>query len=434
MAMTDQQLDSSLLKLPARIDPGVIPPWLTEHYQGMESEIEEWFTSFYFWRRWNGDEANLAEVMVLARANATAKMEALQQTSILKGASDKSIYLQLYHAQKTGWFRLVEEIESVQELLERMLADEIERDPDGGTRYELEFIIKTMIPTMEHLGVPKEQIISIPQNLSKAKAAVPVIRQLVQTGSPETEAQIMEVFKEIADPDIKVRAFKSNNAERMGRAKPGTPVVVPGAIYLIPGSEMIVIDSDRAHTNAIQIALRGIVEDLSIKDGRGLLNILSQRLLPKTNNFDQLVLRFQDDHPILMKSQGNGFPMPSETDMMISAFNEAARVKFYVDQLLPIHKFTMVPVFTLSGSSNPMELVSWVQDRFEFQVQDPSDAIPCLMKALNQIYKTVHPDMSGLFSNCNFWMESFCKRDWGLFIGLVIASNDYLNGGDTPQV
>ena len=119
--------------------------------------------------------------------------------------------------------------------------------------------------------------------------------------------------------------------------------------------------------------------------------------------------------------------------MIASTFNEAARAKWYVEQLLALQSVTMVPVFTLNGSSNTMELVQWSQERFDFQTQDPGDAIPCLMKALNKLYQTIHPDMSGLFHNCNFWMESFCKKDWGLFIGLVIARNDYLTGGNTPQ-
>ena len=413
--MTDQS--PSLAIIPSRIDADIIPRWLVEHYDGAETEIAEWFTSFYFWKKWNGNEETLAETIVLARAHADAKWEALKQTGLLKGATSKSIYYQLYEANRTGWFRYINEVESLRELIETMLAEEIERDPDGGTRYEYEFILKTMIPTMESLGVPKEQIFSILPNISKAKAAVPVIRQLVASEKPEAEKQIMEVFAEISNGDVSVRDFKQNNAVRMGKTKSLTPTAVPGGIYLVPGSEFIVIESDRQHTTAIQIALRGIVSDLTIKDGGSLLRMLSQKILPKTNNFAQVVLKYVDDVPIIIR--GNGYPLPTPDDMAIFAFQETARSKFYLDKEMAGESMIVVPAYTIMGAEPEEILGKWLQEKFDFTSSEP---ITNMCSALKTYYTKIHPDMASLYPNCKFWMEAICDEKWGLVVYFVATA------------
>src|SRR5512146_952394 len=181
------------LDIPARIDPHELPRWLVEQYPGMEKDIEAWYTSYYFWKRWDGQEANLEEALVRARASAEARYKSLTQTNALKGAADKSFMLQLYEAHKSGWFRNFEEIEDVRELLDHMLADSMEHDPASGTRYETQFLLETMLPTMEQMNVPPELIIGIPQNISKARAAVPVLRRILNEDGPQAQERIMEV-------------------------------------------------------------------------------------------------------------------------------------------------------------------------------------------------------------------------------------------------
>jgi hypothetical protein len=92
------------------------------------------------------------------------------------------------------------------------------------------------------------------------------------------------VLEDIASPEVTSIQFRENNKVRLGKATVAPPPI-PGGIYLLPGCELIVIESDRAHTKAIQIALRGIVEDLGIKDATVLIKDLSQRLLPKSGGY-----------------------------------------------------------------------------------------------------------------------------------------------------
>jgi uncharacterized protein YihD (DUF1040 family) len=280
--MTDL-IDDSLKNLPPKVDENTTPRWVTERYEGMEQDISDWYQSFFFWRKWNGREDTLNQVILIARANAEAKLTGLMQTGYLRGASDRSAMLQIHQANKSGWFRMINEMEDVYELYELALEEDNAKEQVPGRKYDHEFILKTMLPAMEKL-IPVEQIICSVQNKSKLEESVSTMRELLKQETPASEKMVMEVLEEIADPNITVATFRQNNKVRMGKS---TNVVapIPGGIYLIPGCELIVIESDRAHTKAIQIALRGIVEDLSIKDATVLIKDLSQRLLPKSGGY-----------------------------------------------------------------------------------------------------------------------------------------------------
>jgi hypothetical protein len=299
-------IDDSLKLLPPVIDPLVTPRWVTERYEGMEQDISDWYQSFFFWRKWNGKEDTLDQVILIARANAEAKLTGLMQTGYLKGASDRSAMLQMHNANKTGWFRMINEMEDVYELYEQVLAEDIENE-NTGRRYDHEFILKTLLPTMEKM-LPIEKIICSVQNKTKLENSVSTIRELLRIASddenPESkgaEKMVMEVLEDIASPDVTAVQFRENNKVRLGKSTSAIPVV-PGGIYLIPGCELIVIESDRAHTKAIQIALRGIVEDLSIKDATVLIKDLSQRLLPKSGGYGSVEVT-ADIPAILSKGQ-----------------------------------------------------------------------------------------------------------------------------------
>lgn len=356
-----------LTKLPPKYNFRETPRWVTESYIGVEEDILNWLWSFYFWSEWDGREANLNDTYSKSRANAEAKMKSMKHTGELKGAVGRSFYIQLYEAQKHGWYRMME-IEDVNELLSYMLDEATEKDPDGGARYEIKFLIDTLLPLIERAGVPKELALAIPQNITKARAAVSTVRRIIDQDGPEMSERLATELRDIADPQVSVANYRKRSAERMGKSHVDLPPPARAEIYLLPGSEMIVIESDRIHTTAIERATKGIVDGYDIRDGAVLIKMLSQRILRGDEMKYHRIVVNDGDPTVVVHQQGAYLPMPEEMQRL--QVIEIARSRFLIGQM-DRDKIIKVPVYVMSGHLEPSQVDEYVQGIFSFSSPAP---------------------------------------------------------------
>jgi len=317
--------------LPEKIDLNEMPKWLTQpKYEGVETDIKDWYTSYYFWRRWNGKEETIDTQMAQSRAIAEAKYEALKQTNSIKNSSERSSILQAYDIYKNGWYKYVGEIEDVRELLEEMLNDELENKATGSKRYDLEFIIKQLFPALEAMQVPAEYIVAIPDNIAKARALVPAARNILKTIEDPEEAKenLIELIKDVPNPEISLKTYTDKISTFMGKETKHINQV-PAEIFILPNKELIVIESDRAHTLAIESKLRGIVTGFDFRDSVTLMKKLNAMLLPKDNDFH----KFSIVNGELAQSY-NGVLMPSKEKFANMCIQTAVENKYLIEQML----------------------------------------------------------------------------------------------------
>lgn len=337
-----------VVELPERIDPTIVPVWLTTKYDGMEKDIESWLFSYYFWRKWDGKNVTKESVMIQARAAATARYEALMQTEILKGATDRSIMYQLATAKRTSWFKYFGEIQDVYELLDHMLRDAIEMSPTGGRRYELEFLIDTLLPTLEKMNIPMDLIIGIPQNIAKAQRSASIMKRIIQENGEQAGARLTEVLVDISDPNISFSDFTKRNAERVGKKQLS---VLQGRIYFTLDKEIIVIESDRAHTQTLQRALKGLVEEFSVSDGVALINYMSREIMPSVAMLRNYVIDIENDE-ICFIQKDNGVLLPEPSRFNTMTLEELARSHDLIEQLIEVNGHAVVPVYTFPIDPN----------------------------------------------------------------------------------
>jgi hypothetical protein len=422
---TNSIVQSSILDLPERIVEGYIPRWLVENYDGMERDIQDFFERFFFWENWSGKQDDLQDAKVIAQARAESKFHALMRTNMLKHAANRSLLMQLYEAQKTSWFRYIGGIDDVRQLLEQIYDEATEQDPYGGKRYEISFLLKTLLPTVEALGVPKEHIFSIPQNLDKARRSVAITRRLIIEHAKEPEVlrdKLETELREISDPKISARKYRANVAERMGRAKPETPQPVHGACYLVPGCELIVIESDHAHTQAIEMATRGIVDGLPVRDAIVLLRSLNQRITPRAEKMEMMGIDYIEDEPVVIN--GKGSLMPSLDSFGFMAMAEVGRQRFMIAQMMQECGHAIVPIYILGTGIKESELEKQVQLYFSFSKTRGMSPHEIASYAFRKVYRrTMLPIelFSMLPDNSNVEIDmlwSSVDKSYGLFLYL----------------
>jgi len=317
--------------LPPKIDPNVVPDWVIKSYQGMEKDIELWLVSYYFWKSWDGKEGTLDTAKSKARAVAEAKFKSLSQTNALKQASDKSEMLQWYEANKTGWYKMVAEIEDVKELMSHILQDERDKNPTSSAVYDLDFILNTLIPACEANGIPKEMIICIPKNMTKAKWGVSTMRKILANDGPKMRENLTKVIEAIVDKNQTADVFRTETLPKiMGSEAPKTLPPAQANVCLLPdGREVIIITSDSAHTRAIQMSTKSIVAGFGYTDPAYLLTELGNIVKPKATQRKRYKA---DSFDVLQESHDGGVYLPTKESFKDMAIVEYLKHRFYIQR------------------------------------------------------------------------------------------------------
>ena len=322
--MTDE-----LLELPARINTDEIPRWVKEKYVGMEKDIEEWYTSYFFYRTWDGRVETLNTAKARARAKALAKYQSVIQTKALAVAAEGSAHIQTYDAIQKGWHKYVDEIEDAKELIEHILNVEKEKNPQSAAVYELTFIYETLVPALERLNVPKEMILCIPANMTKAKWGVKSLRQIINNNGEQMTDHLYQVMNAVADESITVDVFREEVVPKiMGEETKKTPMPVQASVCMLPDNrEIIIIPSTPAHTKAIKMSTRSIVDGYGYTDPTYLIKEVMKVIKPK--EFSRHKYK-ANEFGVLKQSGDGGVYLPAVETFRDLVLNEYAKHRYYI--------------------------------------------------------------------------------------------------------
>ena len=165
-----------------------IPRWLTEDYEGSEKDIASDVYAAVYWNARakmvkdavaKGEpipDAN--DIMVKSKEMSMALLQsALQARSSGEALNRASIYL-MWKIEKTGAFRLdPNEFDTIGEFLVNRIAG---LDDSSGELSDLKFLLEKFFPMIESMKSPDwsvEKLLAIKDHWSKARAAVPFLRQ-----------------------------------------------------------------------------------------------------------------------------------------------------------------------------------------------------------------------------------------------------------------
>lgn len=322
--MTDQTYD-----LPERIDPDAVPRWVTEMYVGMEKDIEAWYVSYFFYRTWDGKLESLDSAKAKARAKAEAKYKSVIQTRALAIAAEGSVHLQTYDGFQKGWHKYVNEIEDAKELVEHILNVEKDKNPQSAAVYELTFIYDTLMPALEKLNVPKEMVLCIPANMTKAKWGVKSLRQIINNNGEKMTDHLYQVMNAIADKSISVDVFREEVIPKiMGEEAKKTPAPIQASVCMLPDNkELIIIPSTPAHTKAIQMSTKSIVEGFGYTDPTYLIKEVMKVIKPK--EFSRYKYK-ANEFGVLKASNDGGVYLPALEGFRNMVLVEYSKQRYYI--------------------------------------------------------------------------------------------------------
>jgi len=242
-----------------------IPRWALEAYDGDEMDLTAYLVGSSFWEK----NSQLVEDLMdnpkaLEIAVAEAKFNALGRTLSLDSTVDRAKIHQLLLARRQGWPMLLPgNYADTKSLLAGLI---VEFDETSSENKDLAYVIDTLLPSLEKIGVPPEKIVSIPSKLSKTRAIVPAMRQaLKELDGEDLTDRIDYLLGLVADDSVGVRDIRE-----MVRQKGVTAEIDEADVYLDGEDYLVVIrishPKRKSLLRAVKSALNNIV--LSWNDDR----------------------------------------------------------------------------------------------------------------------------------------------------------------------
>jgi hypothetical protein len=257
------------------------PKWVSESYKGAEEDFTDWIRTV-------AKETMFAEVLRLAKNDPGAEAQAdamvehwvMSRTKELTKTTERAFVFQLFEADRKGWYHhLPGELDTIEELLGTMI-DEMEES--SSKYFDYKFIIDTVMPILRQVGAKPEDVWGLTTSVSKARAAVPVFRELLRTipddGPPsqETTEAILNIAQQISDPSVSFRPFKEEMKKQRGIS---TNVLSPIPVekFFMPGDEQwFLIKAPASHTRMVEIGLKGIASQIDVRDAWSLILTLAE--------------------------------------------------------------------------------------------------------------------------------------------------------------
>jgi hypothetical protein len=253
------------------------PKWAREDYEGVEEDFTEWLrqvardTIFNeLIEKTKGDEG------ALAQTNAMIEHWVMSRTKDLTQTTERAFVYQLFEADRTGWFHyLPGELDTIEELLASMLDD---LEDESSKYYDYKFIVETLMPMLRQAGAKPEDVWGLTTSVSKARAAVPLLRELLheipenEQPPPETQEKILDVARKISDPSVTVRPFRDDIAQERGK-KVQALQPIPIEKFFMPGGEQwyLIKAPSEAYARTIELGVRGITRQVDVKDAFALI-------------------------------------------------------------------------------------------------------------------------------------------------------------------
>lgn len=204
--------------------------WLTETYDGMESDLaQDAYASFYWKIRDRlaieaGQEGKDFEPDDDSTLNNQIRADAVSAASLqlddLEDGSQRAKMQLWWVIKQNQLFRMTpQEYDSIEEFL----SDRVPRlSPTSGEFYDIKFIMDELFPLLERVknGWKPKDIIALKDEWSKSRASIPYMRQLVreiQFAEKANELQIKRSEKRLQKAEVKVRSastpIEKKNAE-----------------------------------------------------------------------------------------------------------------------------------------------------------------------------------------------------------------------------
>jgi hypothetical protein len=121
----------------------------------------------------------------------------------------------------------------------------------------------TLLPALESMGVEAEKVMSLPAHFSKARAAIPYLRDALdnQTGDQLTET-VYGILEGVGDDSQSLREYRDSLSGKAGKIQS-----IWGDVYVLPGYNMMVIRTDNEYTQKyVERRTRGVIEFRGPKD------------------------------------------------------------------------------------------------------------------------------------------------------------------------
>ena len=377
------------MNIPEDINTVATPEWVLLPSPDRAKKIEEYYTALHFKLNWNGKEKALQDSTVLERAVGEAKLKALENVTDLSEATETAVLRFLQSAKEDGWYRFAE-YDDIRQMIDDKLQKAIERSPNSGMAHELADLLN-IISQLEKMGISKELVLGVKDNISKARDATRPLKAILESNAPKKQKleEIREILSDVVDEQVSARGFRDLIAERMGKVKRKTPPPVEAAIYLIPGGkEIIVIQSDKEHTRAIEHALRGIVTDLDFRDPITLQREIAELTMPRTAGLARhAIVDGGLEQPI-----PDGLLMPTPEEMLAGIMTAAARFRVMLEQVED--QVLYVPLYTLD-KVEPDNMRAWVEKSLQYRLEEDVDVL-AFLQGLVTTYYSVPPDALAL--------------------------------------
>jgi len=377
------------MNIPEDIDTYKTPEWVLLPSPDRAKKIEEYYTALYFKMRWERRGEDLRDPTVLERAIGEAKLKALENVTDLSEASETAVIRYLQSAKEDGWYRYAE-YDDIRQMIDDKLQKAIERSPNSGMAHELADLLN-IISQLEKMGVDKELVLGVKDNISKARDATRPLKAVLESNAPKKQKleEIRAILSDVVDENISARGFRDLVLERMGKVKRKTPDPVDASIYLIPGGrEIIVIRSDKEHTRAIEHALKGIITDLDFRDPITLQKEIAELVMPKAAG----MARHAVVNGALVQPVPDGLLMPTPDEMLAGIMTAAARFRALIEQIED--QVLYLPLYNLDKVA-PEKIIAWVEKALFHKLPDHADVLHFLQGLVHDYY-AVPPDALAL--------------------------------------
>jgi hypothetical protein len=253
------------------------------------------------------------------------------------------------------------------------------------------------------MGVPKEKVLGIKHNVSKAKYAASELRSILSSSNLEEKEkaeQVLIILEDVVNPDIHVDKFLAKKKAR-AYANPNVTQPIEGQIVTLPHGEILLIKSpETSFTMAMQHALKGLVDGWSPVDAVELATRLTDSIYTK-DKYKLTSLDFDR-----LSQNGNiGIEMPTPQRFKDLCLIELGRSGRYINQLIDEREKSGVfmKVFEVGPKfRTKVEGIKHLSDSFHTQEQG---VFSRLDKAVSEFY-TYPEELDIVYSvkgPCLYW-------------------------------
>lgn len=263
--------------------------FIAENYEGDEKELAEYLSMRFY------DSVGITSPAIYARKHpekfavieARAKDFTFRQTKALLEKTQRSILLQLYEAEQSGWYRLLDA--SFQDIHDFVASHCEAAEEKSSEHYDWAFLANTALPLMETMGFDVEKVLAIPHTPGKARAIVPMLRDLMScevcgerhshgtkcirghelTLTNEKAAQVLELVGMVASASTTANTIRERVSEMRGKS-PKVNELDKGSTTAarvdLGDNAILLIKAPVKYAKAIEIQLKGLIGEWTDKN------------------------------------------------------------------------------------------------------------------------------------------------------------------------